>query len=114
MASGALEVRVILYQEGDRWIAQGLEFDVTARGSSPPDAAERFLAKMGAELVMSEELGDTSPLSGVNQAPEKFWRMWADARMSVDSERLPIRLMGQACTSSVLPHMKIGIGLALA
>jgi hypothetical protein len=60
----ALEMDVVLYQEDESWIAQGLQFDATARGDSPTQASDRFDAKLGAELIMSLELEDEAPLSG--------------------------------------------------
>jgi len=102
-----IEISVVLYPEGGAWIAQGLEFDITARGISPADASERFNAKVGAELVMSLEAGDESVLSGVGPAPKKFWDMYKTARMRVDTEEMPLRITDSGSTSRVKPHIKI-------
>jgi hypothetical protein len=69
-------VSVILYPEDGFWIAQGIEFDITARGRSPIEASERFSDKFATELVMSKELGDGEPLAGVGAAPQEFWFMY--------------------------------------
>ena len=87
MDNGTLEMDVVLYQEDESWIAQGLQFDVTARGDSPTQASDRFDAKLGAELIMSLELEDEAPLSGIGQAPEKFWHMFKVATMKVEKEQ---------------------------
>ena len=75
-----LKMDVVLYPEDGIWIAQCLQFDITARGKTPPEAAKRFDAKVGAELIMSLDVGDKSPLAGVGPAPQKFWQMWNDRR----------------------------------
>ena len=61
-------VSVVLYQEDGIWIAQGLQFDITARGSDPVEASERFNEKIGAEFIMSMDIGE-DPLAGVPRAP---------------------------------------------
>ena len=78
-----VEISVIIYPEEDFWIAQGIEFDITARGATPVEASERFNAKVGAEMVMSLELNDKAPLSGVGRAPAKFLEMYTRAKMRI-------------------------------
>ena len=77
------EINVVIYPEDGIWIAQGLQFDITARGSTPNEAVKRFDAKVGAELVMSLDLGDNHPLAGVAPAPKKFWQMFESAELRV-------------------------------
>ena len=78
-----VEISVIIYPEEDFWIAQGIEFDIMARGATPVEASERFNAKVGVEMVMSLELNDTMPLSGVGRAPAKFLEMYTRAKKRV-------------------------------
>jgi hypothetical protein len=84
-------VSVVLYPEEDFWIAQGVQFDITARGSTPLEASERFNDKFGAELVISIELGE-EPLAGVGVAPKEFWNMYERAKMRATVDDTPIRL----------------------
>jgi hypothetical protein len=107
MPRETVEITVVLYPEGSMWIAQGLEFDITARGVSPSDASERFNAKVGAELVISLETGDQVPLSGIEPAPQKFWEMYKKARMSVVTEEMPLRITDGGSASRVKPHIRI-------
>jgi hypothetical protein len=94
-------VHVVIYPEDDAWIAQGVEFDITARGNSPIEASERFHDKFGAELIMSIELGDEEPLSSVGSAPKEFWTMYEGAKMRVLVDEAPLRL-----TSGPAPHVR--------
>jgi hypothetical protein len=100
------QVSVVLYPEDDYWIAQGIQFDVTARGRTPVEASERFNDKFGAELVMSIELGE-EPLAGVGAAPKEFWDMYERAKMRAAMDDTPIRLSDGA-TPYVHQEIKIG------
>ncbi len=71
-----LEIDVVMYQEQDHWIAQGLQFDVGAHARDPNTLMSRFVAVLGAELVVSLELGDECPLASVAPAPQEFWDMF--------------------------------------
>ncbi|HLQ88730.1 MAG TPA: hypothetical protein VK148_01695 [Xanthobacteraceae bacterium] len=99
-------VSVVLYPEDGFWIAQGVQFDITARGRSPIEASERFNDKFGAELVMSIELGDNEPLAGVGPAPKEFWEMYENAKMRAAMDDGSIRLKDGA-TPHVLQEIRI-------
>ena len=70
----------------------GLQFDITARGSDPVEASERFNQKIGAEFIMSMDIGE-DPLAGVPRAPQEFWDMYEAAKMRVFTmETAPIQV----------------------
>ncbi len=77
-----IEVRAVLYQEGDCWIAQGLEFDITAQAPSLPELHNRFAMKVASEVAISLDLKEQA-LEGIPSAPELFWRMLEEATMTV-------------------------------
>ncbi len=106
--AGEIEISVVLYEDDGIWIAQGVEFDITARGTNPADAARQFDAQVGAELVMSLELGDKRPLAGVGPAPQKFWRMFRESKESMAHERVPLRILDDGYVPSYRSRMKIG------
>jgi len=85
-----VEISVIIYPEDGFWIAQGIEFDITARGATPVEASERFNDKVRAEMVISRELNDELPLSGVGRAPAKFLETYNKAKMRVVDEEFPL------------------------
>jgi hypothetical protein len=103
----AVEISVVIYPEDDVWIAQGIEFDITARGGTPVEASKRFNTKVGAELVMSLELGDSTPLSGIGRAPEKFVEMYDKATMRVVDEEISLHVPDGSHSSRLRPHIKI-------
>jgi hypothetical protein len=100
-------VSVILYPEDGSWIAQGIEFDVTARGANPVEASGRFHDKFAAELIMSMELEDEELLSGVNAAPQEFWTMYRNAKMRVAIDDTPFRLAGHGAAPHIRSDIKI-------
>ena len=79
-------VSVIIYPEDGYWVAQGLQYDITARGGTPIEASERFNDKFGAEFIISREVGDSEPLSGVGSAPREFWAMYENAKMRAQTQ----------------------------
>ena len=99
-------VSVLLYEEEGFWIAQGMQFDITARGRSPTEASERFNDKFGAELVISTEVGE-EPLAGVGPAPKEFWEMYKRAKMHATIDDAPIRL-----SDGATPHVHQDIKIA--
>lgn len=99
-------VGVIIYPEDGFWIAQGVQFDITARGKTPTEASQRFNDKFGAELVMSIEIGDSEPLSGIGAAPAEFWEMYKRAEMRASVDDASIRL-SDGGTPSVHQEIRI-------
>jgi hypothetical protein len=99
-------VSVVLYPEDGFSIAQGVEFDITARGRDPIEASERFNDKFGAALVISIEVGDGEPLSGVGPAPQEFWKIYKSAKMRVLMDEMPLRLTGGPA-SYIHPEIRI-------
>jgi hypothetical protein len=71
----AFNISAVLYQEGDWWIGQCLEYDITAQANSLPDLQYELERVLFAHLCASmKEKRD--PFHGLTSAPQKFWRMW--------------------------------------
>ena len=105
MTNDQFPVSVVLYEADGFWIAQGLEYDIVAHGSTSDEASNNFNKKFGAELAISMEVGDPSPLSGVPRAPQEFWdRYNAINKTAVDDSKVEI-INGQI--SHVLKTIKI-------
>ena len=109
----ALEISVVLYEEDGGWIAQGLQFDITAHGKNPIEAAKRFDLKVGAELAISFELGDSLPLAGVPQAPPQFWEMFEHAEMRVEKDQTAMQIMNAPSIPRIVPRMRIAEHIAV-
>ena len=72
------QLRVVLYQEENLWVAQGLEVDIRAQGSSIDQAQARFDAVFDAEMEFTKERHGKA-FAGIGEAPEVFFKMWDDA-----------------------------------
>jgi hypothetical protein len=81
-----LTVNVVAFREGDLWVAQCIEYDISARSDTLPKAMIAFRRAFAANLAANSELGRKS-LAGVPPAPERFRHMFESAK-SV-SEQLP-------------------------
>lgn len=76
-AHAELKLRVVVFAEGDQWVAQGLEHDICAQGSDLDTVQERFLDTLDVERSMAVEAGE-SPFTNIGPAPEHFFRMWEE------------------------------------
>ena len=93
------EVGVLLYPEADIWIAQGIQYDITARGRNPDEASERFSDKFGAEFIISIEVGDSPVFAGVGPAPEKFRSIYYEQARAMADGITGIQIEGGRGTS---------------
>jgi len=66
------EVSVLLTQEGNAWVAQCLQYDVTAQGSSIASAKENFERMFVGQIIADISVG-RDPLEAIPQAPRLYW-----------------------------------------
>lgn len=78
MASQPNKVRVLVFQEGETWVAQCLEYDIGAQAGSLKDLRARFDAVFEAECRESVNVNG-APFEGIGPAPEHFQEMWKRA-----------------------------------
>ncbi|MBI4264839.1 MAG: hypothetical protein HY657_10715 [Acidobacteria bacterium] len=85
----ALVVRVLVLQEGDQYLAQGIDYDLGSQAPSEGQAIQSFVRIFRAHVRRDLELG-RAPLEGVPPAPERFFSAWEclekgrDARLIVE------------------------------
>lgn len=103
----SIEINCLFYQEEDTWVAQGLEYDITAQASSLPEAHKKFFMKLIAEVVIAMDLG-REPYFGLAPAPGQFWRLFDESKMAVTRDSPPVRIEdGGATVPAFLAQMKI-------
>jgi hypothetical protein len=71
-------IRAVVFQDGERWIVQFLEYDlvtVTRRLEDVPGEVRRFLLVL---MVASLRRG-IEPFEGFTPAPRKYWEMFEKA-----------------------------------
>ena len=63
---------VLLLKEGKSWVAQCLEFDITAQGKTPKDAKKTFENTLLGQFILDVEQGK-KPLEGIPQTPKIYF-----------------------------------------
>jgi hypothetical protein len=87
---GDLEnLRVIVYREGDLYIAQGLEIDIATQAKDIPALLRRLDLTIEAECAMNKERGG-SPFAGIGAAPNYFHGLWETRSVELKNLLFPI------------------------
>jgi hypothetical protein len=68
-------IRVIVFQDGDSWVAQCLEHDICAQAADLEELRSRIDATIEAEAEYSKRKG-TKPFDGIDPAPKHYHDMW--------------------------------------
>lgn len=73
-----IELRGVVYREGQWWIAHCLEMDVVAEGDTPLEAITSAIELCGVKI--DEALRDGSVRSIFRPAPPEIWELFARAK----------------------------------
>lgn len=69
------ELRVIMFRDGNQWVAQCLEYDIGAQASDLETLEARLGVALDAEFETSMEVHGT-PFAGIDPAPPHYHEMW--------------------------------------
>lgn len=75
MASKNLQVRTVIFREGDWWVAQCLEFDLAAQAKTVKDLAYEIQRVIVGHMVVCKQEG-IRPFEHLPKAPDKYWDMF--------------------------------------
>jgi len=75
----SLEVNVLAFREGELWVAQCIEYDISARSDTLASAMTAFRRAFAANLAANRELGRNA-LDGVPPAPQRYKQMFESAK----------------------------------
>ena len=64
-------LRVVIYRDGDSWLAQCLEHDICAQATD----IETLYSRLDVAILAEREAGN-GDLSGIEKAPEHFFKKW--------------------------------------
>lgn len=64
------KIRVIFFQEGESWLAQGLEHDICVQAPTVEDLFGRF------EVAVRLEKDSNGRLDHIDKAPSHFFEAW--------------------------------------
>ena len=79
---------VLFFREDAMWVAQGLEYDITAQGETLADAKAAFVASFVAQVAVALHHGE-EPLADFGKAPQNYWDMLDIAEALADPIRVP-------------------------
>jgi len=79
------KLNVLMINEGDQWVAQGLQHDITAQGNDVEDAMIAFQKTFVSEMAVCEDLGYNFPKS-IPAAPSYYWELFYESGVAIDSD----------------------------
>lgn len=77
-----IHVRVVVFEEGEYYIAQCLEYDICTQAKSLKELQKRFALNFFSNIAVCLELG-RAPLAGIPKAPKRYWEMFENAQFEV-------------------------------
>jgi hypothetical protein len=104
--TAAFNISAVLYEEGDWWIGQCLEYDITAQADSLPELQYELERVLFAHICASIAENRT-PFQGLTAAPQKFWRMW-EAGTGIERREVSFRPQTPMPMPSILLKPKVG------
>lgn len=73
-----IQIHAVVFKEGDWWIAQFLEYDLSTAARRLEDLPAEMRRFMLGQLAADYENG-FPPFNGHSPAPKKYWRMFEQA-----------------------------------
>lgn len=85
-------IDVLFIKDGSQnWIAQGLQYDIAAQGSTIKKAKRAFELAIVSEIAIAMEK-EEGVFESINPAPQKYWEMWMNVGEPVSVSRSPYRV----------------------
>ncbi len=73
-----------MYEDGDLWVAQAIEFDIAARADKLTKLPRAFERALAANLAMNQELGRAG-FGRIDPAPPEFREMFDKAHLKLSN-----------------------------
>lgn len=85
-------IRVVVFREGDLYVAQCLEFDIAAQGNDIESVLDRLELTLKEECALSLDGGGSidRPFTDIPAAPNFFHGLWAKGSYSITRKHLPV------------------------
>lgn len=92
MATGKHDaIRVIVYRDGESWIAQCIEYDIAAQGCDFDTAMRRLTGTVNAECRYTlEKHGEE--FAGIDPAPAVYADRFEQAQQSLRTDSMELRI----------------------
>jgi hypothetical protein len=102
----SFSISAILFQEGEWWSAQCLEYDIAAQARTLSDLRYELERVLFSHALVAIENG-RRPFEELKPAPQKYWDMFAEAKLRIEGDELPFRLPEAAALPSIVPRLRI-------
>lgn len=70
-----IEIRAIIFKDGDHWVGQCLEYDIAAHANDLETVGSRLVMTIEAEAEIGGKDGG-NPFEGIDPAPKYFHDLW--------------------------------------
>lgn len=80
-------IQAVVFQEGEWWIIQLLEYDLATQVRCLEDVPGEFRRLLLAQILANAECG-VEPFHGFSKAPKRYWEMYERAGVFVTSTLL--------------------------
>lgn len=100
-------IRVLAIQEGSWWVGQCLEYDIAAQAKSLPDLYYELERTVIGHLLVAEQRGFRA-LEDLPPAPQHFWKLWDQSKMTVSRDPVPFRVPPAVGDRVPTPEFRIG------
>jgi len=84
-----LDLQVLIYPEGEFWIAHCLETDIASEGNTPKEALVNWIDITNLQIKTLLAEGDLNSL--FSPAPAEIWRMYSTAEDRGSASKRPSR-----------------------
>lgn len=71
----ASRLHILLSIEQDIWVAQCLDFDITAQGKDIDNALDALERVLVGQIIVDQKKGN-DPLGSFRPAPQKYWKLY--------------------------------------
>ena len=68
-------IRVLIFKDGDLWIAQCLEYDIAVQAKNLNELKEKFIGTINVHITSSIENNEI-PFMNIPKTPDEFWELY--------------------------------------
>ena len=102
--TGKLRLDVLAMKEGEWWVAQCLQYDLTAQAKTLPELRYAFEYALVGHIITSLE-NNLEPFDSLPAAPKEYWDAWQKA-LPVDIEAPPAFRIPRHIPMELIPRQE--------
>lgn len=99
-------ISAIVFQDGDWWCGQCLEYDIGSQARTLPDLHVELYRILNATVLAAAE-EKLTPFAGLKPAPKKYWELFAQARLRIEADDPQLSLPDGIDFPPIIVLMKI-------